>query len=69
LESWLVEVDLGGKYTGYDSYISSSTHYPENGENIDFHGRMLHLVYAVHGACYTWCMLYLVITNDHGMER
>ena len=21
------------------------------------------------GGCYTWCMLYLVLTHDHGMER
>jgi len=30
---------------------------------------MLYSVYAVLGVCCTRCMLYLVLTHDHGMER
>ena len=53
MESWLVAADLVGRHSGSGSYIEGSTRDREN-EGIT----------AMLG-----CMLYSVLTHDHGMQR
>jgi len=61
-------VDHVGRHAGRRSYIPGSTCNHENEGKRNTLGWMLYTVYAVHGVCCTRCMLYTVLTLDHGME-
>jgi len=62
-----VAVDLVGRHTG--SYIQGSTRDRENEGMTDNLRCILYSVCAVLIVRCTRCMLYSVLTHDHGIER
>jgi len=69
MESWPVAVDHVGRHAGSWSYMQGSTRNHENEGKTNNLGWMPNAVYAVLGVCCNRCMLYLVSTHDHSMER
>jgi len=69
VESWVGAVNLVGRQAGSRRDNQGSTRDGENTGITENLGCMMYLVYAVLGVCCTRCVLYSVLTDDHGMEK